>query len=526
MSKKKTFFKSLSDTDKAYIEQVYWNKSIPYTKRLQILCEKYNKDERTIRRICSNDLKIKRKIDTNIIIDCIEAAKKKSFDKSKKYFLISCAQNSTDVNIPFLRNMESYAEYINGEILIIPIRYHNPTSLPQNSGVKQQDHWSNSIASYLTLKRLKLNNNVVVFGDVKIQFTNSNPLNGFESLSNNGTGILAHSRVHMKSLPVIDTSNPKLLFSTGICTIPNYTDTRIGKISEFHHCYGFVLVEIVDDTTYYIRQVVAKQDGSFNDLYYNVSNQIVKRNKACNVLVKGDIHYGNHDENVMNQSLNVLATKLKPNQMILHDVFDGYSINHHEKDNWIKQYKNKDYSLKKEIDNLITWLQSIKHLNPVIVFSNHDDFLNRYIINNDVRNNIKNAMEYLEYAKVLLNDEAPNGLIAHIVNKIIPTIKCLGRNDSYLVDGWQLAVHGMDGANGSRGSITQFKKLNTRIITGHTHSVSRIDGALVVGTNSKLDMGYNVGLSNWVQSDVIIHNDSKAQHIFYIGKQKEFTTFE
>jgi len=38
-------------------------------------------------------------------------------------------------------------------------------------------------------------------------------------------------------------------------------------------------------------------------------------------------------------------------------------------------------------------------------------------------------------------------------------------------------------------------------------------------------MGYNNGISTWAHSDVIIHKNEKAQHIFY-NSEGEFTTFK
>ena len=79
------------------------------------------------------------------------------------------------------------------------------------------------------------------------------------------------------------------------------------------------------------------------------------------------------------------------------------------------------------------------------------------------------------------------------------------------------------GSNGSRGSLLQFRKLNTKIIVGHYHSPGRKDGAIAVGTSTKLRVGYNQGPSSWLQSHVIIHKDGKAQHINFING--EYTTF-
>jgi hypothetical protein len=70
----------------------------------------------------------------------------------------------------------------------------------------------------------------------------------------------------------------------------------------------------------------------------------------------------------------------------------------------------------------------------------------------------------------------------------------------------------------------QFRKLNTKIVVGHYHSPGRKDGALAVGTSTKLRVNYNIGPSGWLQSHVIIHHDSKAQHINFI--KGEFTTLK
>jgi hypothetical protein len=130
----------------------------------------------------------------------------------------------------------------------------------------------------------------------------------------------------------------------------------------------------------------------------------------------------------------------------------------------------------------------------------------------------------MEYSYILLRGEAHNGIIPYLINKKFPKMKTLGRNDSYVVNGWELAQHGDIGSNGSRGSLLQFRKLNTKIVVGHYHSPGRKDGALSVGTSTKLRVNYNLGPSSWLQSHVIIHKDGKAQHINFINGQ--FTTFK
>jgi hypothetical protein len=99
----------------------------------------------------------------------------------------------------------------------------------------------------------------------------------------------------------------------------------------------------------------------------------------------------------------------------------------------------------------------------------------------------------------------------------------LDRSTSFKVKGWELGQHGDLSSNGARGSLVNFRKLNTKVIVAHYHQPGRKDGALSVGTSTHLRVGYNVGASSWMQSHVIIHEDGKAQHICFING--EFTTF-
>ncbi len=518
-------FKDLSEKDKEYIKKTYNDKSnTSWEKRAAKLGDKYGVSERTIRKWVSSELGLKEKVD--IEPEQYVKAKSKKIDTNKKIFLITSAQSNTPVNKLLLKNMEAYAKHIGGELLVIPFRYKNPTTTTEDNS---DEYWDKEVIPYLNAKRHNLNNNITILADIKVQPTATSPLTSLESLTVNHSSVVGHPRQHLKVLPVLDSDKPKIICSTGCCTISNFSDSKIGRIGSFHHMLGFAIVEIKDKDKFFIRQVSADKNGDFIDLYFTVNGGSVSRVKNSLALVKGDIHFGNHDEKVLKRSFDELIPKIKPSKIILHDIFDGYSINPHEEKNFVRQYENEisgKNSLKKEIDNLINWLDSIKHLNLVVVFSNHDDFLTRFVINGDPKKNIKNALEYMEYGKVLLEGKAPNGIIPYIINQKIKNIKCLGRNESYKIKDWELGIHGMDGVNGSRGSIQQYRRLNSKVITAHAHTAVRMDGALQVGTNTKLRMGYNNGISNWINSDVVISANGKAQHIIYIGPDREFTTFK
>jgi len=373
-----------------------------------------------------------------------------------------------------------------------------------------------------------------VFSDLKIQPTAVNSLSGMQSMSKGNSCIFGHPKVHMETIPVLEGHQPKMILTTGACTVKNYTDSKAGKKGEFYHTLGFCIVEIKNKNTFFVRQVTSDDDGNFNDLYFNVNNKKVKRNKTIDTAVLGDIHYGNHDEQVIDITFGVLLKKLKPTNLVLHDVFDGESISHHAINDpfvqYAKEQENKN-CLGTEMDNMLSFFKRIEKYNfpnTIVARANHDDFIDRWLVTTDWRKaHPKNSLKYMEYSAAILSGKAKNGIIPWVIGEHFPKVMAFGRNDSYTNEhGWELAQHGDKGTNGSRGSLLQFRKLNTKVIVGHYHSPGRKDGALAVGTSTILRLSYCLGPSSWLHSHVITHHDGKAQHIIFVGPKREFTTFE
>lgn len=515
-------FDELSDEQISKMSEIYWNRDLTWDQRMQSLSDLIGKSERTIQKWIS-----KLGITEKALTESPQyiRAKERKFDKKKKKFIITWAQNDTPVHEEFVLNMEAYAKEIDADIHVIAGRYKNPTSVFSD---RNYDEWSDRIAGYLDANRHEVHKHMWIMSDVKIQPTAVDPMTGLQGMSGINSCVFGSPRVHMETIPVLEGNLPKMMMTTGACTLKNYTDSKSGKKGEFHHTLGFVVIEIKDSNTFFARQVTATDDGDFYDLYYKVEDGEVSKINTIAAAVLGDLHYGQHDERVISKTLD-LFKNLKPDQVVLHDVFDGLSINHHEsKDPFIQYQRELDgtNSLKSEVDAMLDGLKSFEQYNVVIVRSNHDDFLDRWLKGTDWRkaSTMKNSIEYMEYSALLLKGSAPNGVIPYLINQKYPKYKTLGRSDSFVVNGWELAQHGDVGSNGSRGSLVQFRKLNTKIVVGHYHSPGRKDGALAVGTSTKLRVNYNIGPSGWLQSHVIIHHDGKAQHINFI--KGEFTTLK
>tara|TARA_R110001592_G_scaffold128057_5_gene340092 strand:- start:2809 stop:4383 length:1575 start_codon:yes stop_codon:yes gene_type:complete len=520
-------FKDLTEPIIDQMYQIYWAKDLRWDDRMAQLMALTSKSERTVRKWCA---KLGFKRQEVVASEDVEVAKSRVLKKSKSY-LVTWGQNATKVNKKLLKNMEVYAEHINAEIVVIAGRYHNPTSLKKSAKAKTNDYWMSELNPYLSLNRHDIHKTVSVMSDCKIQATATNPLSGLEGLSKENSCIFGHPKVHMKMIPVLEGYNPKMIMTTGAITKPNYTDSKAGKKSEFHHQYGFVVVEIQNDEVAHIRQVTSQDNGNFYDLSVRVKDGKVIKNDKIEALVCGDMHFGNEEQKVMDATMEIIDV-LNPNTVVLHDVFDGYSISHHTMNDPFVQFGleiSGRNDLEAEIDYMLSQLGRFENVDDVVIVrSNHDEHLDKFLKINDWRKlpTTKNSMAYMKYSHMLLNQYGSGnvvGVIPQVINERFPKYKCFSTQDSYRIKGWEVSQHGDIGANGSRGSSPQFRKLNTKLITAHTHSPTRADSHVCVGTTTKLRLSYNKGASGWLQSHAIIHQDGKVQQIHFIGSDKDYT---
>lgn len=505
---------NLSDKDKKFLKRIL-NSDMKINDKLQTLQDKFDLSIE----------KIKEMIDFYglILAESQFAMAKSHILSKKKRYIISSAQNASPVNKDFLANIEAYAKFINAEIGIIATRYRNPTSIYHEEG----DIWEKELHKYLTATRQKLHKNLIMLGDLKIQATAPNPTNGIELMGKGASVIVGSPRIEMRVVPVLPEQEQIFLYSTGSVTYPNFTDTVAGGKSAEHHSYGFVVVEIESKDVVHIRSVSADDNGSFNDLIYRVEEGKVYT-ESVETLVWGDSHFAKKDENVTN-AFRGLCNDLGITTSVLHDVWDSESINVHNQNNPVVQHKlfkeGKD-SLKKEIKQMkqeLNWFEENME-KTIVVASNHDDMLDRAMVQSDWRNNLKNAETFIKFLNLTLSGKASNGVIPYIINKNFRDIHALGLNDSFVKHGVELALHGHKGPNGSKGNINSFSKLAIKTIIGHDHSPAIRWGCYRVGISCKMDHDYNKGLSGWAYAGVTLNKHGKRQLIVFHRNTLTYTT--
>lgn len=155
----------------------------------------------------------------------------------------------------------------------------------------------------------------------------------------------------------------------------------------------------------------------------------------------------------------------------------------------------------------------------VVVDSNHDAFLKRWIEDKNWKQVGLNGGTYLELAKYMWDethtdkkgDEVVPSPFAYWVNKFKhPRIRCLREDEAYSVAGIELGMHGHRGPNGARGSLKNLVKIGVKFIIGHIHGPGIRFGGYAVGLMAKLRQGYNKGPSNWLHTMCLVHGGSCA----------------
>ena len=500
------------------------NNTLTVTEAVRNMCIHFEIDfTESIRKGISSNLSKANKLKSSGKVEQSEAlkfAKDKKTDKHKQTFIITWAQNDTPIHKKFLENVLAYKDHLDASFHVIAGRYKNPTSIWSNNS-KNADFWHPKVVPFLDAARHNLHKNLQVLSDIKIPPTGATPLSGLNSVTGLESCIVGHPRQHVKSLPILDGYPHKLLLSTGACTVSNYTDSKSGKKGEFHHTIGFTIVEL-DGKHFHIRQVSADSKGNFYDLHKRVKDgEVLENTEGAEVAVLGDIHVAHNDKKATEISFKMLD-RMKPNHTMIHDIADCESISHHEEDDpfrLMEKEENGTGDLRKELDIMLEWVSDRLKYNLVIVRSNHDDFLDRWLKSVDWRR-ARNKRMFLFGSNILATEKVAQkkGVISWMLeNEFGDKIKTLGLDDSFRIMDWELSVHGHVGANGSRGGHNQYKNMNTKMITGHTHSPNRGDGHVTVGTNSALRVGYNKGASGWMHANALIYPDGKAQLVYIVN---------
>ena len=455
-------------------------------------------------------------------------------DEIKKYkkFIVTTAVMGKNANKPFVDSIRNYAKRNNALVLVLPCE----DVVSRGKKAKTLEISSELADFKVVFKDIYLNKNLCLYA-IKMSAKQLNPLTGLDRIAVqlNASIIVASPKVFLKYVPNMHYDIPPAIMSTGAITTNNY-DTekymskRTSALAEVDHAYGAIIIEVENEDIFHFRHVQASPYNSLTDMGidYLPDGSIKKMEET--VMVVGDSHVGYHDLELHEKVMQV-AKETDVGEVILHDIFHGSSISHHDAKkgvtNAIKAHEGR-LGLKRECIAVKNYLANIvEHgFDIKIVKSNHDSHLLRYLEEGRFASDPINYQFSLKLAyEATLNKDPLQYAIEEELNYKNNKVQWLEEDRSYKVYNVECGVHGSSGANGSRGSLAQFEKAFGNCVVAHTHSAAIIRDAFNVGTVGVMDMKYNKGLSSWTRTCCLIYKNGTKQLINFIPDEKGDYTY-
>lgn len=453
---------------------------------------------------------------------------KEVLSKHKK-FVITSAQNNTEINSKFLKSIQTYCRLNDAFLFVIPVKYKTVMSSKDQEDI----YYPSSIENNLIENNFEFPGyDLKILSGIKIQATAINPLSGIDPLSKGNSIILGHSQLQMRTLPRQDQKYPAILTTTGSLSERLYSETKTGIKAEFNHSNSAIVIELDSDTdVFYLRNLNFDGEG-FHDLDHYYYGQY-RRKESIVALVTGDEHALFNDPSVADATYHSdvsMTAVLNPEYIIRHDVLDSWSVSHHHKKDVFTKFAKWASGTNKIQDELDMTIEFIDSTTPpgvknIIVASNHNDHLLKWL--NECNPDIEpwNAKIYhkLMYHMLEQTDMGESGAIfpdpfeLYASERFQSDVRFVGRREPFKLFDIQLSYHGDVGNNGSRGSRQQFANLPEKSVIGHSHSPGITGGAYQTGTSSYMNLSYNSGPSSWHHAHVIIHKDGKRQIVFIVN---------
>lgn len=459
-------------------------------------------------------------------------------------YILTSAQNNTKIHEAFWANLVEFSAQTGARLCVARFTYNkrwnhqmDKAEIGGPTGDKREPMWwDTKLLPYFVDQRAELAPGLVWCGEMNIIPTAARPLTGLEAYTGRASGIFPHTKLAMDSIPAHKGENTKFNWTTGAVTQRNYIMRKEGLKAQFHHCYGALLVEVDAGGNWWVRQLNADSTGTFYDLDRRVKNGEVTTGHSLEGLVLGDIHVAQKDDAVHEAIWGEagVVEMLRPKNVVLHDVLDFYSQNHHEVDNphiTFRKYIEKKLSVKDELMECAAYLKDVSRpgTNIVIADSNHHHHLGRWLRERSGLRDPSNAEIWLKlhglvYEAIRKNIMEPNYLRLGVEAVDVSgferkyRVRFLDEDESFILcndahGGIECGMHGDLGPNGARGSRANFARMGRKSCRGHEHTASIYDGVYTAGCCCVLDPAYVRGPSSWSHTQIGIYPNGKRTMI-------------
>jgi transcriptional regulator NrdR family protein len=443
--------------------------------------------------------------------------------KSNERLIVTSAQNNAPVLEDFWNCLKTYSEAFDAGIMVIPVRYKTVNSMEEQENIEYAD----VLKPYLVENRVVFpEHKLVIDGSIRIAATAENPLSGFDPLSKGNSLIVGHAQIQQRTLPRLSEDYPPILSTTGSVTAKRYSATKAGQKAEFNHSFSAMILEF-DGAVVHMRHLnYDPVEHCFYDLDTKSTATDFSIGHSIEAIVTGDEHAVFADPVVVEATYgsNGLVSLLKPKYIVRHDELDAYAVSHHHQKSLFTQY-SKVFSdmgcITKELD------KTIEHVNRttpsgstnVIVQSNHNEHLMKWLNEADPRKDLRNAKIYHWFAYHMMDaidngTKTPDPFELYSRGKFDVPVIFTNRSDGFSIKGVECGSHGDVGNGGARGNRKSFSILPQKTIIGHSHSPGIEKSCYQTGTSSILRLEYNQSASSWHHAHCLIHCNGKRQMVY------------
>jgi hypothetical protein len=441
-----------------------------------------------------------------------------------KTYIITAAVPGVPVNRNFIRALACYArDHRKAELLV--------SAIPMSGGEK--DAVIDPYLFHRGFKEVKGDMRIGHYLDIRPLFVRAemrNPLAGMaELISERRSAIIPATK--QRFLTAGTTHEPRVGYTTGACTEAFYRANRVGLMAAQEHVLGAVVVETGSDGFFHARHIRWKANRRFTDLglqiEVNDKDEVVATKVRAEAIIPGDWHNGDTDP-LTRLSTFAMFKMYNPRRVMMHDIFNGHSVNHHEREQTITRARETEVGrnhLETELRECAAELARISAEAPKdcevnVVRSNHDEWLWRYLQSGVYIQDPQNH----KLALNLAFESFDNGdALAIGVRKFakLPKVTFLKRGDSVCVKGWELGLHGDAGLNGSKPGTRQISNLGVHSVVGHRHTPEVYGGTIVVGTSTRFDLAYTRNApSTWLHASAVVWPDGSAQLLVQLPQRE------
>jgi hypothetical protein len=323
--------------------------------------------------------------------------------------------------------------------------------------------------------------------------------------------------------------------TTGSMSLPTTSGKARGRE------LGAVIVEITAKGGVYCRHLLAPADGdgTFHDLDVQVSRGVVRGGVRAEALTFGDIHRAHLDPAVAAATWGIgtllgcgepLVDRLRPRHLVFHDVCDFESRNAHDARDHHKRFAQMAAGtgdVRAELAQAANFLADTRRswATSVVVGSNHDDALVRWLRESDFREDPANALFFLETSlrlhQWLAAGRSSDGFFEETLRDFnsdgLVGVRFLRMGESLKLAGVEASIHGHIGADGRPGDVRSFERLGIRATLGHTHRPLARDGIYCAGV-CNMDLDYARGpITAWAVGHVATYPTGSRQHLLFDG---------